>query len=33
MEEVSSMLILYIHFIEISYLRILDVCPYELGHK
>ena len=28
MEEVSGMVILYIHFIEISCLRILDVDPY-----
>ena len=33
MEEVSGMVILYIHFIGISSLRILDVGPYELGHK
>ena len=32
MEEVSGVLILYIHSTEISCLRILDVCPYELGH-
>ena len=33
MEEVSGMVILYIHFIGISSLGILDVGPYELGHK
>ena len=34
MEAVSGMVILYIHFIAISCLRILDVGPsYELGHK
>ena len=33
MEEVSGMVILYIHFIGISCLRILDVGPYGLGHK
>ena len=32
MEEVSGMLILYIHFTEIFYWKILDVCPYGLGH-
>ena len=33
MEEVSGMVILYIHFIGISCLRIFDVGPYELGHR
>ena len=33
MEEVSGMLILYIHFIKIFCRNILDVCPYELAHK
>ena len=33
MEEVSGMVILYIHFIGIFRLRILDVGPCEPGHK
>ena len=33
MEEVAGMVILYINFIGIFCLRILDVGSYELGHK